>query len=161
MKTTALLSILAIPFLALSVSCSDTAGGNDNSDCIAGQVAIDGSCHTLCSTDNNCDEGNICIPAGYCEVGSRDEAPVLTGINGTGSEYIAEGHATRRIQDRLVLDGVYLVGATVSLLGASSGQIDFSNLPILGTPTNSRINVELPLNLTAGNYTLSVTNSVG
>ncbi len=150
----------------LLTGCSEDALGGCTSDssCPSGHACVDQLCKQLCDADSDCQAGRYCKDAEYCTEGTRPatDAPVITNIDGNGSSDCVVETDNRCLGTAIVVSGQNLAGATfmltptagasISLMASSEGAIT-DTVASLVPPTAGA--------LSAGLYTLSVTNSVG
>ncbi len=136
-----------------------TAQCSTNDQCgRSGKVCLAGWCYLLCEVDGDCAPTESCVDARCIPRTSGSVPPTVDTINGTGTTDTTAGHATRHLDDRLVITGSHLTGATATLVDAGGHS---TALASCGTPTDTELQVELPSSVTAGTYTLSVANQAG
>src|SRR5687767_8167671 len=142
--------------LIAGLGCSDKqAGGGctENGDCGSGQVCVTGQCLSICRSDIDCTAaGTICINQ-LCAAGARSDTPVITGIDGDGPVDPDPAHSDHQLRQQIVVTGTHLEGATAVLIGGASDR----TLEICSSMPE-RLVATLPSDLTAGAYTLRVSN---
>lgn len=161
---TTFLRLLGLACFAWGAACTPTSSQSDsgcsvNTDCDSGEVCVDGGCEQVCSNDFQCKaEATACID-GTCKPceGCRD-VPRVSGIDGTGSEDGVDDYSSRRLRDRLVLEGTNLEGALVTISG---GRYDRRQLERCGDGADRELQVGLPGDIEPGTYELTVANQAG
>lgn len=126
-------------------------------DCPGGYICstVTSKCERLCESNSQCD--GRCCSAGVCQDCSSSAPPEITAVDGTGSPDGAQGYGSQRLRDRLVIRGNNLAGATAKLIGSAGTH----TLAPCSSPTDTELQVRLPEDVSAGDYTLSVMNQAG
>ncbi|MCK5691043.1 hypothetical protein KAI87_17300 [Myxococcota bacterium] len=167
MKRALLNTILVFAVLG-TWACSDNKSASSgsgecstNADCLGGQACIESSCETLCQSDTDCGDANICVND-LCTEGQRQNSPEILTLNGDGATLRVNSTetglaASNRIREKLIVSGSYLQGAVATLIASDSTEYTLD----IETSSDTQIMLTLPLTLQSGNYTLKVANAIG
>lgn len=149
--------LLALAVILSGCPGETTPGGgcDSNSACQPGEACIDDACLKLCTSDRDCGGDAIC-ENDTCVTGTREDLPIIEGIEADGSVDDDPAHVGQRIASHLTILGQHFEGANVRLAdGDSTWDLD------LCTAESDRLVVAMPTDLAAGTYTLTVVSQAG
>ena len=150
--------ITALFFVLTACDRDELVGCTNNTQCPVGHICAGGRCRTVCSTDADCSRGSICVDS-ICEQGVRDNAPVVSGVVGNGSQSCADSPDLRCFADAIVVQGENLLGATFRLDNQGAGPS--FDLNIGAQNENHQVELALPTDLAEGAYLLVAVNGAG
>lgn len=136
------------------------AGGDCtvNSDCNPGEACRDGICEVVCETDVDCPADQICKDS-ICEIGTRGNVPVITDVDGDGTEPCPDAQGNLCVVGGMQVTGAYLASASFVLRpGTGAGDL---GLYLRAPPSDDHVVLDLPPTIVPGQYTLIATNSAG
>jgi hypothetical protein len=174
-------TVLAAAVIVMMTSaCSVEAPGADTEACEPacrdGEVCVKGECRLGCNS--SCPDGLVC-DRGVCVSPSSSCAPAcdpgfscnevthacvalpsITAVDGTGSADDDPSHTPRHLDDRLVVRGANLDGASFFLRGVTPSRTSTPLTPC-APPSDTEVRLALPTDILAGHYVLTAVNQAG
>lgn len=148
---------------ALALACTGCSGTKRGAsectsitDCQGGFICTQGTCQKLCTANGHCPSGQRC-DANLCKADTRENIPVISSIDGNGTEDPAgDEHAAHRFVDAIVLGGEHLGTATIDMWD------DTHNMRRLeASGSDTELTAKLPAHLKEGIYAIRAVNDYG
>ncbi len=126
-----------------------------NAECPAGWLCLQSDCAEMCINTADCTRG--CCINGQCADPCPTAAPVIADVDGTGSPDVTPDHASYHLDDRIIVTGQHLTGATFQLANAAGGTAVLAHCDVTAD-TDDRVALALPTAIAVGEYTLTAVN---